>query len=307
MNLARIDLNLLVVFEALMKERSVTRAARSIGLSQPAMSNALHRLRATFNDQLFIRTHTGMTPTALARSMFTSIRPVLEKVRETLESPPVFDPTTSNHTFHIVASDYAEVLLINSMASRLKLNLDKISLRFYHAASLFQPPELAETHDLAIGFYPEPTALDTTLRSIQLWEDRNIVIARQEHPVIKRKLSLKMYAESHHVAVFYKAEGPGLIDTLLAQQGLRRHQSVMVPDFSSVPHIVSGSDLIATIPEKFAKLYKHLKLKFLNVPFVMPPFRLAALWHERRESDPAHRWLREKLTEFAQTRSRADA
>jgi len=310
MNLGAIDLNLLVAFEALMIERNVTRAARAIGLSQPAMSNALHRLRVTFDDQLFIRSYSGMIPTASARSMFNSIRPALEKLRETLESPPAFDPATSNHTFHIVASDYAEVLLVNRMASLLKLNLDNIALRLYHPSSLFQPPdarELAETYDFAIGFYPEPTALDTALRSIRLWDDRNIVIARSGHPSIKRKFSVKMFAEAHHVAVFFKTEGPGLIDTLLAQQGLRRHQSVLVPDFSSVPHIVTGSDLIATIPEKFAQLYAHLNLKFLDVPIVMPPFRLAALWHERRESDPAHRWLREKLTEFALSRPRADA
>lgn len=310
MNLGSVDLNLLVAFEALMIERNVTRAARAIGLSQPAMSNALHRLRATFDDQLFIRSYSGMIPTAAARSMFSSIRPALEKLRETLESPPAFDPATSDHIFHIVASDYAEVLLVNRMASLLKLNLDNIALRLYHPSSLFQPPdvrELAETYDLAVGFYPEPTALDTALRSIRLWDDRNIVVARRGHQSIKQKLSVKMYAEAHHVAVFFKTEGPGLIDTLLAQQGLRRHQSVLVPDFSSVPHIVNSSDLIATIPEKFAKLYAHLNLRLLDVPFVMPPFRLAALWHERRESDPAHRWLREKLTEFTQSRRRADA
>jgi DNA-binding transcriptional LysR family regulator len=305
MNLASIDLNLLIVFDALMRERNVTRAAHSIGLSQPAMSNALHRLRTTFDDQLFIRKSSGMIPTPIARSMFSSIHPALEKLRETLESPPEFDPATSDHTFHIIASDYAEVLLVTRLASLLKLNQDNISLRLHHPTSLFQPPDardLADTYDLAVGFYPEPTALDPALRSISLWDDRNIVIASRRHPTIKQKITAKMYAEAHHVAVFFKTEGAGLIDTLLAQQGLRRHQSVLVPDFSSVPHIVSGSHLIATIPERFAKLYTHLNLRFLNVPIVMPPFRLAALWHERRESDAAHRWLREKLTQLSNTR-----
>jgi DNA-binding transcriptional LysR family regulator len=306
MNLEAIDLNLLVVFEALMGERNVTRAARSIGLSQPAMSNALHRLRLTFDDPLFVRTSSGMLPTAFARSMFDSIRPALGQLRETIEKRPAFDPAISNRTFQIVASDYAETLLVNRLASLLKLASDSISLRLHHPPNLFQPPgprELAETYDLAIGFYPEPTALDTSLRSLRIWDDRNIVIVRRRHPAIKQRISVKSYAEAHHVAVFYKAEGPGLIDTLLAQQGLRRHQSILVPDFSSVPHIVSSSDLIATIPEKFAALFKQLNLRCLDVPFEMPPFRLSAVWHERRESDPTHRWLRERLIEFTQSKS----
>jgi DNA-binding transcriptional LysR family regulator len=189
-NLASIDLNLLVVFEALMNERNVTRAARTIGLSQPAMSNALHRLRSTFNDQLFVRTSSGMIPTPVARSMFSAIRPALETLRETIEHRPAFDPATSSHTFHIVASDYAEVLLVNQLASSLRLSVDNISLRLYHPQSLFQPPDprdLAETFDFAIGFYPELTALDASLRSIQFWEDRNIVIVRRRHPTIGAK------------------------------------------------------------------------------------------------------------------------
>ncbi len=301
MNLASIDLNLLLVLEALMNERNVTRAGRAVGLSQPAMSNALARLRRLFNDQLFIRTSSGMLPTAGALSLFTAVRPALREIRAALETQQTFDPATSSHTFHILANDYAEALLITPLVSRLSQHVGNVSLRLYRPQSLFQPPAasaLSETYDMALGFYPEPIALESSLRSEQLWEDRNIVLVSAAHPDIKSRLSIRKYAEARHVAVFYKTEGPGLIDTLLAQQGLVRHQAVLVPHFSSVPYLVAKSDMIATFPERFSRLFRHLKLRHLPVPIAIPPFRLTMVWHERRENDSAHHWLREKIMEL---------
>ena len=159
MNLASIDLNLFLVFEALMNERNVTRAARAVGLSQPAMSNALARLRRTFNDQLFIRTSGGMLPTSSAQSLFTAIGPALKEMRAALETPPpVFNPTSSSRTFHILANDYAEALLITPLVRRLGQQIGNVSLRLYRTQSLFQPPAanaLSDTYDIALGFYPE--------------------------------------------------------------------------------------------------------------------------------------------------------
>ncbi len=299
MNLAALDLNLFLVFEALMNERNVTRAARIVGLSQPAMSNALGRLRRVFNDQLFIRTSGGMLPTPAAHSLFAAVGPALKEIRAALETPPpVFDPGGSSRTFHILANDYAEALLITPIIRRLRHQMGNVSLRLYRTQSLFQPPAasaLSDTYDFALGFYPEPIALESTLRSEQLWEDRNIVLVRRAHPEIKSRLSVRKYADARHVAVFYKTEGPGLIDTLLAQQGLIRHQAVLVPHFSTVPDLVASSNMIATFPERFSRLFRHLKLRHLPVPIAMPPFRLTMVWHERRENDPAHRWLRDRI------------
>jgi DNA-binding transcriptional LysR family regulator len=298
-NLASLDLNLFLVFEALMNERNVTCAGRAVGLSQPAMSNALARLRRIFNDQLFIRTSGGMLPTSSAQSLFTAIGPALKEMRAALETPPpVFNPASSSHTFHILANDYAEALLITPLVRRLGQQIGNVSLRLYRTQSLFQPPPasaLSDTYDFALGFYPEPIALESSLRSVQLWEDRNIVLVRRAHPRIRSRLSVRRYADARHVAVFYKTEGPGLIDTLLAQQGLIRHQALLVPHFSSVPHLVASSDMIATFPERFSRLFRHLKLRHLPVPIAMPPFRLTMVWHERRENDPAHRWLRDRI------------
>lgn len=303
MNLQTIDLNLLLVFEALMSERNVTRAARRLGLSQPAMSNALTRLRRTFDDQLFVRTPAGMVPTAAAQSLSAHILTALAQLRSALEEKRAFDPAASDQTFHLLANDYAEILLLPVLLRALNKQSSHVRLRFHRPRNLFEPPAvtaLKDSFDLAVGFYPESLALDSSIRSEKLWEEKNVCIASQNHSLLRGKISLRQYAEADHVAVFYKDEGQGVIDSLLAQKGFARNSALQVPHFASVPFAVAGSDLIATIPERLAMTFqKQLKLQVLPVPLNLPPFRLAMLWHERFHNDPAHQWLRSLILEQA--------
>lgn len=301
MNLQTMDLNLLLVFEALMSERNVTRAAKRLGLSQPAMSNALTRLRRTFDDQLFLRTPSGMTPTPLAQSLGVIISTALAQLRAALEEKREFDPAASEQVFHVLANDYAEILLVPSLLQTLHNQASRIRLRFHRPRNLFEPPSasaLKDSFDLALGFYADSLALDSSIRSEKLWEEKNVCIARQHHSLLRGKLTLRQYAEADHVAVFYKDEGQGVIDSLLAQKGYARNSALQVPHFASVPFAVAGSDLIATIPERLAMTFQQqLKLQVLPVPLNLPPFRLAMLWHERFHNDPAHQWLRVMISE----------
>lgn len=296
MNLQAIDLNLLLVFEALMDERNVTRAARRVGLSQPAMSNALGRLRRTFDDPLLARTPEGMTPTPLAQSLIVPVRTALAALRGALEERPAFDPATSQRTFHLQANDYAELMLLAPLLGELRGQADGIGLHVYRPRSLFQPPSaiaLADSFDLALGFFPDALTLESGIRSELLWEEHNVCIARARHPTIRGELSLAQFAQARHVAVFYKSQGPGLIDALLEQQGLGRRQTMLAPHFITIPFIVAASDLIATVPERLARQFVvQLKLQVLPAPLTIPPFRLSALWHERFDGDAAHAWLR---------------
>ncbi|HKP86136.1 MAG TPA: LysR family transcriptional regulator [Blastocatellia bacterium] len=296
MNLQSIDLNLLVAFESLMDERNVTRAARRIGLSQPAMSNALTRLRRTFGDPLLVRTPGGMMPTSAAQALIGPVRASLAQLRAALEQKPAFAPAASRRVFHLFSNDYAEIMLLAPVIKALRENAEAISLRIHRSASVFQPPtpnSLADSFSLAIGFFPDALSLDASLHSELLWEEKNVCIASASHPSIKGKIRLRQYAAASHVAVFYKSEGPGVIDTLLAQKGLSRQVAVQVPHFASVPFMVACSDLIATLPERFAlEFSKRLKLQVLPAPIVIPPFRLTMLWHERAHHDPAHEWVR---------------
>lgn len=296
MNIRSFDLNLLLAFESLMIERSVTRAARRSGLSQPAMSNALARLRRTFDDPLLVRTSEGMKPTPVAQSLMVPVREALAGLRAALEERPAFDAAASRRTFHLLANDYAEIALVAPMIRELHSNASGISLKIDRPRSLFQSPapsSLADSFDLAIGFFPDALSLEASLRSELLWEENNVCIARSGHPSIRGKLSLRQYSAAHHVAVFYKSEGPGLIDSLLQQKGYSRRSVVLVPHFASVAFIVSASDLIGTVPERLAlEFNKKLRLQVLPVPIAIPPFRLVMLWHERSHNDPAHTWLR---------------
>lgn len=303
MNLQSIDLNLLVVLEALVEECNVTRAAKRIGLSQPAMSNALARLRRTFDDPLLVRTAEGMIPTPAAQSLIIPVRHALAQLREALEEKSVFDPTATERTFHLLTNDYAEIALVAPLLQILRANAGSIKLRIQRPRSVFEPPStssLADSFDLAVGFYPDALALDARLHSALLWEEQNVCLVSAKHPTINGKLSLKQFAEAEHVALFYKSSGPGVVDTLLAQKGFARKIAVQSPHFASLPFIVAGTNLIATVPERMARQFaRQLKLQVLPVPLDLPAFRLTLLWHQRHHSDPAHRWLRHTMIETA--------
>jgi DNA-binding transcriptional LysR family regulator len=303
MNLQSIDLNLLVAFEALMDERNVTRAAKRIGLSQPAMSNALARLRRTFDDSLLVRTSNGMAPTPAAQALIEPVRLALSQLRGILQEKPAFDPSATRHAFHVLANDYAEVILLAPLARQVRSAAPRVSIRVHRPANVFLPPpatSLAGSFDLAIGFFPDTLSLDAGVRSELLFEEENVCITSGRHPSIRGRLSIRQYASAEHVAVFYKSEGPGIIDTLLAQKGLARSTVMQVPHFCSVPFLVASSDLIATVPKLLAlRFSKALNLQILAVPLAIPAFRLTMLWHQRLDSDPAQSWMRSTILETA--------
>jgi len=301
MNLQTIDLNLLLVFEALMSERNVTRAAKRLGLSQPAMSNALTRLRRTFDDPLFMRTPAGMVPTPAAQSLSGPIMSALSQLREVLEEKREFDPSASEQVFHLLSNDYAEALLLPSLLNALSQHASHIRLRFHRPANLFELPSasmLKDSFDLAIGFYADTLTLDSSIRAEKLWEEKNVCIASRRHPTIRGKITLRQYAETARIAVFYKNQGQGVIDTLLAQKGYSRPAAVQVPHFISIPFAVASTELIGTIPERLAQFFQdQLELQILPLPFNLQPFRMTLLWHERFHNDPGHQWLRSLILE----------
>lgn len=298
MNLQAMDLNLLLVFEALMDERNVTRAAGRVGLSQPAMSNALGRLRRTFDDPLLVRTPEGMAPTPLAQTLIVPVRQALAALRGALDEHADFNPAEAKRTFHLLANDYVEMTLLSSLIGPLSRDAEGLTLRNYRPRTLFQPPPasaLVDFYDLAIGFYPDLIAFEAGIRAEMLWEEKNVCIARAGHPEIQGSISLDQYSAARHVAVFYKSQGTGLIDTMLENQGKSRRQTILVPHFTSVPFLVAASDLIGVVPEGLVGQFGHLGLQAIPLPFEIAPFRLTMAWHERYDNDPAHAWLRERI------------
>lgn len=295
------NLNLLLAFEAMLEERSVSRAAARIGLSQPAMSNALGRLRGVFGDPLFTRAARGMTATARALELAGPIRAGLAQLRSALTERPRFDPAATTRSFRLAMTDYAEFRLLGPLLRRIHRRAPDLQILVRRLERIFIPPEAelrAGVFDLAIGFFPEENALEPGTYSRDLFVEENACIARKGHPLMRRRLTLRQFAAASHAAVIYRVESRGLIDNILAGHGLRRRLQVATPHFLSVPHLVAGSDLIAVVPEALAAHFrKTLSLEVRKVPLRLPPFHMRLLWHEHAAADPGHAWLRAEILE----------
>ncbi|HEV2690301.1 MAG TPA: LysR family transcriptional regulator [Bryobacteraceae bacterium] len=299
MNISSVNLNLLVAFEALLEERNVSRAAKRAGISQPAMSNALSRLRAMFGDPLFNRVARGVTPTARALELAAPVRAGLAHLRGVFEERPSFEPAASTRSFRLAMTDYSEWRVMPSLLERMGRLSPHSQVLIRRLDRIFIAPEAdlrAGTFDAAIGFFPEDSSLDPGTRSCDLFTEENVCILRRGHPLLCKRFTLRQFASASHVAIFYRAESRGLIDNILAGHGLRRRLQAATPHFLTAPFLVAKSDLIAVVPAGLAAHFrKSLSLEVRKVPLLLPPFRMRLLWHEHAEDDPAHKWLRSTL------------
>jgi DNA-binding transcriptional LysR family regulator len=294
MNITGIDLNLLIAFEALLDERHVGRAAKRVGLSQPAFSNALGRLRSRLSDPLFVRTAQGMLPTPRAEQLGGPIRSALSLLRNVLEAPRSFDPAASACRFRVGLSDDVELRLVPLFARLMRYG--KLQLQTCRLDGIFIIPEAdlrSGALDLAIGYFPDARFLPRSLMLETLSEERNVVIARRGHPAFQDKLTVKRLTQLKHAAVMYRREPWGLIDNELAARGLSRHLCLALPHCLSVLHAVAASDLIACIQESVANAFgPSLGLATYPEPIGLPSFVLRMAWHRQRTGDPAQQWLR---------------
>jgi DNA-binding transcriptional LysR family regulator len=301
MNITSVNLNLLLAFEALLEEQSVSRAAARMNLSQPAMSSALGRLREVFNDPLLIKTGRRMKPTPRALELIGPVRSGLMQLRGALSDRPVFDPGQSTRSFQIAMTDYTELLLLGSLLQRMRRRAPKVQIFVRRLDRIFSPPENAlrsGTFDAAIGFFPEAASLEPGVRSLDLSVEENVCIARKGNPLVGNRFTLRQFAKAAHLAVFYRAESQGMIDNVMAAHGLRRRLQATTPHFLSVPQIVAGSDLVAVVPAGLASIFqKTLQLEVRKVPLALPLLHTRLLWHEHADEEPAHRWLRREIKE----------
>ncbi len=296
MNIAAVDLNLLVAFEALIEERSVTRAARRIGLSQPAMSAALGRLRGLFEDALFRRTPRGIEPTTRAHELAGPIRAALSQIRRALEGETAFEPARSERAFRLAMTDYSEWLVLPNLMRLLDHEAPGVKLHVRRLERLFEPPDSdlsAGTVDLAIGFFGDARTLADGLRGETLLEERNVVIWRRKKAKHSHALTLDNFAAARHAAIIYRPEPWGLIDQQLAVVGRKRKLHLAVPNFHTVVETVAASSLIACVPERLAARYApELQLEVAEAPIEMPPFHTRMVWHQSLASDAGLTWLR---------------
>lgn len=300
MNLDRFDLNLLVAFEALMTEGQVTRAARRLHITQPALSGALARLRTVFGDQLFVKDGKSMRPTLRARELDVPIREALAKVRQAVGRPS-FRPETSAVTVRIATSDDVELTLISKVLKRLRSAAPSMKLAIRRVSGVFELPtqELASgALDMAIGPFPQnahvPSGVSGVIVSAPLYVDHLVCVAREKHPTIKRSLSPAQFLDAAHVVVYYPPGGMGIVDQLLMQRsGQQRKVAMEVPHFVTAAFAVGQTDLIATMNFRVAEqLRRPAGIRVFRFPFESPKMKYGLYWHGRQTADPAHAWLR---------------
>ena len=294
MNLRSLDLKLLTVFDAVLRKRSLTAAAESLGLSQPAISQSLAKLRNEFADPLFVRTTKGMSPTPRATQLAATVRQVLDLVRDRLDPAPRFDPAGTERTFTLAMSDIGMVVFVPKLIERLKKLAPKARLRMMRLEShgLREGFEEGQT-DLAIGSFP---TIGAGIRQQRLYADDYACLVRQGHPSIKSRITQKQFREAHHIVA--TAEGTGHahsgIAKLLAEKVPASHVAIRVPSFVVAPMLVAQTDYVLTVPYAVCRvLGESHGLRALKPPFVIPKVEVRQYWHERYHRDAANKWLRE--------------
>ncbi|CAN5487712.1 LysR family transcriptional regulator [soil metagenome] len=320
MDIRKIDLNLMLVFDALMHEGNLTRAGFRLGLSQPAMSHALGKLRKLSGDELFVRVPTGMEPTPFAQRIAATVHEGLEMLQTAITGEQAFDAATCDRTFQILMSDIGEMVYLPRMLAHFASVAPRANIRVIQLPREdYQEAFLSGEVDLAIGFLP---ALKAGFYQQRLFDDSYICLLRADHPRVGSTMTIEQFSAESHVmiepagsrysSVARQTSTTTLIERFLADRGLSRRVALRVPHFTVVPEIVRSTDLIATLP---GTVKNHLRpipnIKMVPLPIDVPRFEVKQFWHQLKNNDIANRWLRgvvaELFTETPQGRAKVAA
>jgi len=307
MNFRTLDLNLLRVFDVVMTERNVTRAAERLAMTQPAVSNALRRLREATREELFTPSSTGVTPTRQAEALWPTVRAALGELREVFE-PQAFDPQRDARGFTLAMADATAAVIVPALVRALDAEEARVDLRFVPLASR-DPRALLERGDadLALGFFPElPAALAAEAGSCvmeleELWGCEYVCVMRRDHPLAAQStLTLDAFCAAKHLRVSFAGRPRGFVDDALQRLGRERQVMITVNQFHSAGCVVRQSDLLTVLPRSFVPATGFAsELTCRTLPFEMPGIDVALLWHRRHEHDAAQRWLRDLVRSAA--------
>ncbi len=298
MNLSDIDLNLLLAFDAMMRTRSVSRAAARLGLRQPAMSGALARLRLLLRDELFVRAAGAMQPTPKALRMSPGIQEVLAQLRTIFDEGIPFIPAETARSFTIASTDYTTFVLGAALMADIGRAAPLLDLRIvgYDKGDI---PDLIDRGDidLALGVFQPPPE-----RAVQqfLWPERFVGLARRGHPAFRGKaMPLDAYVAAEHALVSVRRDARGEIDQALAARGLSRRIALVLPHMLALPDILGASDLVAALPERVALRVAGPRLTVFELPLPVPKWRIAMLWNPAARTDAGGMWLRARVAAAA--------
>ncbi len=291
MDLLEFDLNLLLTFDAIYRHQNLSAAATELGLTQPAVSAALKRLRERMGNPLFVRTSHGMRPTPFADTMSTKLTQALNILRD-VDQPAEFTPRNTSIHYRIYINDIGMLVvmpqvlrMVNAQAPGAKMTI--LDLRPDEVVDAMDRGEI----DLAIGYFlgMPNWAHQQTVRNTSY-----VCAVRAGHPAIGDSLSLEQFLQARHAMYWTTGSPHSQIEEALARLGLTRDVALRVPRFAALPFQLAASDLIATIPEDLGLLFRRLlSIKLFPPPFALAPFEIKQYWHERHHAEPSHRWLRQ--------------
>jgi DNA-binding transcriptional LysR family regulator len=302
MSFLTLDLNLLRVFDAVMTEQNLTRAASRLAMTQPAVSNALKRLRDALGDELLIRTAHGVKPTPRAETIWPSVRHALVALEEAV-APSSFDVSKAHVTFRLAMADATAALWLPALVRSIENEAPGVDVRMAPLTTREPRPMLLHGDiDLAIGFFPGVVTQlaggpDTPIRHELLYSGKYVCVMRKDHPLAKSKLTLEAYCAANHLLVSFSGRARGLVDDALTQLNQKRRILLTVNQFFTAGRVVANSDLITVLPRHLiASTGMTGALIAKDLPFPMPDIQIDMLWHERDARSPAHKWLREHLS-----------
>lgn len=301
MSFLTLDLNLLRVFDAVMTEQNLTRAASRLAMTQPAVSNAVKRLRESLGDELLIRTAHGVKPTTRAESLWPAVRRALSELEEAV-APRTFELAKAHATFRMAMADATAALLLPRLVRLIESDAPGIDIRMMPLTTREPRPMLLRGDiDLAIGFFPGVVAqlqgaTDSPIRHERLYRGEYVCVMRKDHPLANQELTLDAYCNANHLLVSFSGRARGLVDDALLNLSRERRILLTVNQFFTAGKVVTASDLLMVLPRHLIEATGMTEaLISKDLPFAMPDVHIDMLWHERDARSPGHRWLREQL------------
>jgi len=308
MNISKIDLNLLIYLDVLLREQNVTKAANQLNITQPAMSNGLKRLRTLFKDPILVRTSDGMVPTERARALAPAIRKILLDLEETLQGEEEFNQAHSQRVFRIMASDYAASTLLPALLKKVSRIAPNVTLDIMTPSDVTFHDVEAGKIDMAINRFDE---LPQSFHQKTIWRDSFACLLSADHPVVT-KFNLNSYLSSRHVWVSKTGFGVGVgmdpkdvqklgwVDEALARLGKKRHITVFTRNYHVAMQLAFEDELIATLPLKAALLHQNdVNFTIITPPFAIPDIELKMIWSPLLHHDVSHIWFRQLVMEAA--------
>ncbi|MDB5961425.1 MAG: LysR family transcriptional regulator [Massilia sp.] len=291
MELKDVDLNLMLVFHQLLVERRVSTVAQNLGLSQPAVSNALRRLRTLLGDELFLRTSKGMEPTPYASQLAEPIAYALSSIHSSLNEKYSFDPLTSDRRFTLGVTDIGEIYFLPRLMDMLATAAPGVTVSSVRNTSVNLRDEMEAGHvDLAIGLLPQ---LKAGFFQRRLFHQRYVCMFRAGHALDKPAITTEEFCAADHVVVVSAGTGHADMDASIESKGIRRKVKLTVPHFVAIGHILSTTDMISSVPERFAHAcVAPFNLRHVPHPVVKTPIDINVFWHAKYHRDPGNQWLR---------------